>query len=71
MEDLVSIDNQAWELYDTKKDADIARATSPWHSISDKIVKIDGKYTLMTEEQRKNWEKRKNWHRKRGENNES
>lgn len=43
------------EIYKTRYMADKVRHTDPWHSSDERIVKVDGGYVLMTEEQYRIW----------------
>lgn len=47
------------EIYTTRYMADKVRKTSEWHNSDERIVKVDGGYVLMTEEQYRIWKGQK------------
>ena len=47
------------ETYKTRKEADKVRKTDPWHNSSERIVKVEGGYALMTEKEYQTWKKQK------------
>ena len=43
------------EIYKNRYQADKARKTDPYHSSDERIVKVSGGYTLMTEHEYSIW----------------
>lgn len=46
-------------IYATRDQADKERKTSQWHRSDERIVRVDGGYTLMGERDYKVWRKQK------------
>ena len=46
-------------VYKTRKEADEVRKTDPWHRSDERIVKVDGGYVLMSEEDYRVWKNQK------------
>ncbi len=46
-------------IYKTRREADLVRKTDPWHRSDERIVKVDGGYVLMTEEEYRIWKMQK------------
>ena len=46
-------------VYETRKEADEVRKTDPYHRSDERIVKVEGGYTLMTEEEYRVWKNQK------------
>jgi len=47
------------EIFKTRYQAEKERKTSEWHNGSEKIVKVEGGYTLMSEEDYRIWKLQK------------
>ena len=47
------------ETYKTRYQAEQVKKSSPWYNMTYKIVKVDGGYTLMTEQQYRWWKNQK------------
>ncbi|MBQ1573546.1 MAG: hypothetical protein IIZ78_20680 [Clostridiales bacterium] len=46
-------------IYETRKAADQARKTDPWHRSDERIVKVCGGYALMSEDEYRTWKNQK------------
>lgn len=46
-------------VYETRKEADEVRKTDSYHRSDERIVKVEGGYTLMTEEEYRVWKNQK------------